>query len=145
MLHVAVLREEHIESIVSGRKRVESRLTRTRRAPFECVAVGDPIFFKQVSGPIRARAIVSAVRFESELTPARVRDLSLELEVEVCAPQAYWQGKLDARYATLVWLGDVTPLKMVCPLPPFQGQAWKTLDEAHPASIEMLAGGLVAV
>lgn len=145
MLHIAVLREEHIESILSGRKRVESRLTRTRRAPFECVAVGDPIFFKQVSGPIRARAIVSGVRFDSELTPARVRDLSLELENEVCAPRAYWQSKLEARYATFVWLRDVTAIEMVCPLPPFQGQAWKRLDEAHPASVEMLAGGLVAV
>ena len=39
--HLAILKKPYLERILSGRKPIELRLTRTRRAPFGRIAAGD--------------------------------------------------------------------------------------------------------
>lgn len=125
--HVAVLKRPYADLIVRGVKRIESRLTLTRREPFGVVSVGDIVLFKDSGGPYRARARAARVESFDDLTPARVRELRGEYNEQIKGSSAYWLSKRLARYATLVWLEDVLEIDRGPRLPHLQGRAWVTL------------------
>lgn len=54
--HLAILKKEYLDKILDGSKKVELRLTKTAVPPFGCTAVGDILFLKESSGPVRAIA-----------------------------------------------------------------------------------------
>ncbi len=45
-----VMSREYLEGLLGGEKRIEARLTKTRRAPFGRIGRGDRLFFKVSSG-----------------------------------------------------------------------------------------------
>jgi ASC-1-like (ASCH) protein len=59
--HLVILKKHYLDAILSGRKRIESRFTRTRRSPFWQVQPVDKLFLKQSSGPVCATANITAV------------------------------------------------------------------------------------
>lgn len=63
MHHIAIMNKSWrlIPKILSGEKTIESRWYQTRRAPWNRIAVGDEVFFKNSGEPIIARSIVSKV------------------------------------------------------------------------------------
>lgn len=63
MDHVAIMnpRWRLIEKILSGEKTIESRWYATRRAPWDRVASGDTVYFKDAGTGVTARAAVSRV------------------------------------------------------------------------------------
>ena len=63
MDHVAIMnpRWRLIPRILSGEKVIESRWYLTRRAPWDRVAAGDTVYFKDAGRPVTARAKVSRV------------------------------------------------------------------------------------
>lgn len=129
MKHVAVLRAAHLRDVLSGAKRIESRLARVRCAPFGRVAAGDVLHLKESSGPYRATARVERVRCLADLTPARVRDLAKRYNGLIQGPKAYWREKESARFATLIWLVDVAPTSNGPAIPPLCGRGWLCLDD----------------
>ncbi len=137
MIHVAIIHRPHLDAIFAGEKRVESRLTKSRRDPFGRVAVGDWVFFKQASGAFRAAACVLRVESRSGLVARDIRQIRREFGDEIAAPAAYWRERSRARYATLMWLGEVHEISDG---PDYRGagyrsqSAWHVLDrvdEAH--------------
>ena len=129
MMHVAVLKSPYIDLLLEGRKTMESRLSKTRREPFGCVAPGDLVLFKASGGPYRAKAIVSHVESLSDLTPACVRALRARVNPLVLGAPAYWHAKRDARYATLMTLEGVEPCAEGPALPVLAGRAWVCMSE----------------
>lgn len=109
-LHVAIIAAPYAALILAGRKRVESRLALTRREPFGRVNAGDTILFKARGGPYSAAATVTRVETFEDLTPDRVRALAKRFEPLVRGGRAYWESRRAARYATLMWLGEVRPI-----------------------------------
>lgn len=130
MLHVAVLHQRYLDAILDGSKTVESRLSRSRIAPFGVVRPGERVLFKASGGGFGAAAIVRRVEFHEALLPGAVRALRRRVGAEVGAPGAYWQAKRLARYATLIWLGDVEPLDQGPALPVLAGRAWVCVEES---------------
>ncbi len=63
MHHVAIMKKSWnlIPKIVSGKKTIESRWYRTRRAPWDGAKAGDTVFFKNAGEPITAKARISKV------------------------------------------------------------------------------------
>ncbi len=109
-VHLAVVHRRYLDMILAGVKTAEARLTRTRREPYASLRAGEPIYFKQTGGPIRARADAARVhRFE--LTgPRDLRRLRRRFETRLGGPDDYWKTKADARYAIIIELARVEPV-----------------------------------
>ncbi|USN99499.1 MAG: ASCH domain-containing protein [Phycisphaeraceae bacterium] len=108
--HIAVVHRRYLELILSGVKTAEARLGKTRREPYASLREGEPVFFKQAGGPIRARAVASRVhRFE--LTDSGDLDrVRRRFERRLGGPSPYWAERAEARFATIIELDRVEPI-----------------------------------
>ena len=79
--------------------------------PFDCVAVGDVLFFKESAGMVVAKARAAAVKQFSNLTSAAVAKLKAEYNDRIGGSDEYWQLKAGSKYATLVKLKNVRTIK----------------------------------
>jgi ASC-1-like (ASCH) protein len=129
MIHVAVLMKRFLDLVLSGEKTVECRLTRDAREPYQCIEVGERIYFKQSGGPYRATAVAEHVVFESGLTPGRIRQLKRDYDDVLCGEPEFWRWKRNARFCTLIWLTAVEPTSSGPDLAPLQGRAWIVLRD----------------
>jgi hypothetical protein len=132
--HLAVLRTPHLNALLDGRKRVESRLSRNRIAPFQRVAVGDVLFLKEVGGRVRAASRVERVRFYEIDGPQGVQELRDRYNHLIQGPPEYWASKRHARYATLLWLTRPQYIRIASDaprVPPLFGRAWLALESIH--------------
>ncbi len=125
--HVAVVHAVYADLMLRGKKTVECRLSRTRRQPFGAVDAGDVIHFKLAGGGYVALATVGRVEHVAGLTPSEVRQLASRHEPNVLGGRAYWAGKRQARFATLIWLAEVQPMTIGPAVGPFNGGAWKII------------------
>ena len=129
--HVAVLRRPYLGLILAGEKRVESRLSINRVAPFNCVGAGDLLYLKESAGAIVATAAVREARFYELNGPGGVRELRHRFGDLIGGTDAYWRRKESARYATLLWLENVRTLRerdARPSVPPLYGRAWVTVE-----------------
>ena len=98
---------------MSGRKRIESRFTRTRRRFFGRVLPGDKLFLKESSGPVCAVAVVLAVKKFEDLTPIQIIEIREEYNDYIGGSDEYWQSKMDSKFGILVWLKGVRAIEPV--------------------------------
>ena len=109
-VHVVVMHEPFLSLVIAGRKTVESRFSVTRRAPYRCVEPGDLMLLKKAGGPVVGFSTAGECQF-LELTPAVLQRLRGSYARLLCVEDpAFWSSKERCRFATLVWLRDVTPL-----------------------------------
>lgn len=107
MKHLVIVAKEYMEAILKGDKKIECRLMSWRCVPYDRVERGDKLFFKVVSGPVRAVAKVSEVRKWDNLTTKGIRELRRQYNQEILGTERYWRSKARAKYAVLVWLTNV--------------------------------------
>lgn len=129
MIHVAILMKPYLDLILSGRKTIESRLTKTNRPPYDSIEVGERIYFKQSSGPFRATAIAEQVLCLDRVTPQRVMELQHTYNDAICGTDDFWEWKRDSRFVTLIWLREVESVEIGPGVAPQRGIAWLGLDE----------------
>ena len=140
--HLVILKRPYLDAIVSGRKQIESRFWKTRRAPFGMVDVGDTLFLKASSGPVCATAKVGAVKRFEELDAVRLSEIKRRYNNEIGGSEQYWASKRHCRYGLLVWLKDVRAI------PPMRidkkdWRAWVVLTERE--DFGLLQEGIIAV
>lgn len=107
MRHVAIVRAPYVDAILAGRKRVEARLSTTRRPPWGVVHAGDALWIREKGGGYRLRCTISRVLHAAIDGPAGVERLRDGFDDLVLGGDAFWAAKHQARYATLIWLDDV--------------------------------------
>jgi hypothetical protein len=96
--------------VLDRTKRVECRLSITRRAPYGYVSVGQRIALVATGGHGACVATCKRVKSFEGLTPAGLARIKQRYNKHILAPHALWQANRDARYTTLTWLGDFEPL-----------------------------------
>ena len=111
--HLAILRQPYVDMILDGRKVVESRLTKTRCAPFGNIHPGDTVFLKISSGPVCATAKVIKVKDFTQLTPSKILKLKDNYNHLIKGADEYWQSKADCEFGILIWLADIKPIEPV--------------------------------
>ena len=111
--HLVILKKPYLEAILGGRKRIESRFSKTKRPAFGRVLAGDKLFLKVSSGPVCAMATAAAVKNFENLTPEKILELKHQYNRDIGGTDELWQSKLDSRFGFLVWLKDVKPLEPV--------------------------------
>lgn len=113
--HLVILKKPYLEAILSGRKTIESRFTKTKCPPFGQIEAGDRLFLKLSSGPVCGRAAVAKVKSFADLTPTKIFELKKRFNHAICGSDQIWQNKLDCRYGLLIWLkgvGSVEPRRI---------------------------------
>lgn len=108
--HIAILNKKYLDLILTRQKTIECRLTRIACAPFSRISVGEQVFLKQSSGPVKGKASVKEVRFYRDLTPEKIENIHLEYNNEILGDDDYWQSRMDCRYCTLIWLRNIVKL-----------------------------------
>jgi len=111
--HLVILKKPYLDAILAGRKTVESRLLKTRRAPVGCVQAGDRLFLKLSCGPVCGVAIAQKVLNFSEVSPEKISRLSERYNKYILAGQQYWRDRASCKYAVLVWLVGVRAISPV--------------------------------
>ena len=111
--HLVILKKSYLDAILSGRKRIESRFTKTRRYAFGRVLPGDKLFLKVSSGPVCAVATVAAVKNFENLTPKQILELKQRYNHYIVGSEEYWRSKMNCRFGFLVWLKDVRAVEPV--------------------------------
>jgi hypothetical protein len=105
--HLVILKGAHLEAILRGEKRVESRFARRWVAPFGRVFRGDELFLKASGGPVCGRARVERIEQFVDLEPGKVMELKALYNGQVGASEGYWSKRRGCRYGMFLWLGDV--------------------------------------
>lgn len=130
MEHLAVMRQPHLDRLLTREKRVECRLSRRKTAPFGLVRAGDLLWFKEVSGPVVARAFVRRVWCIELANRAHKREV-VERFGEGVGSRAWLARAIrSARYASFAEVGRVERID------------WLWLDKRDRRGWVALAGGL---
>lgn len=111
--HLVILKKHYLDAVLEGRKRIESRFTKTRRYAFGRVLPGDKLFLKLSSGPVCATATVLAVKNFENLTPERILELKQRYNHDIRGRDEYWRSRMDCKFGFLVWLGDIRAIEPV--------------------------------
>ncbi len=113
MDHVAILSTKlpWLQRIVAGEKTIESRWYQSRRSPWQQIAVGDTVYFKNSGELITAKATVESATFYrlgEDVTSAQLLDrFSKELGLLQAERSAFAQQIASAKYAIFVGLTQV--------------------------------------
>jgi len=137
--HLVILKKSYLDAILSGRKRIESRLTRTKRYAFGRVLQGDKLFLKVSSGPVCATATVAAVKNFENLTPKQIFELKQRYNCYIVGSEEYWRSKMSCRFGFLAWLKDVRAIEPVR-IRKKDWRAWVILTEKEDFGLLKMSG-----
>lgn len=108
--HLAILKKQYLDAILSGRKTIESRLYQTRQKWLSQVNAGDKIFLKVSSGPVVATAMVDKVKYYENLTAERIWEIQKQYNRQILGDEQYWREKMNSKFGILIWPKDVQPI-----------------------------------
>jgi len=111
--HLVILKKPYLDAILAGRKKIESRFTKTRRYAFGRVLAGDKLFLKLSSGPVCATATVVAVKNFQNLTPEKITKIKKQYNHDILGSDEYWLNMSNCKYGFLVRLKDVKSIEPV--------------------------------
>jgi hypothetical protein len=136
-VHLAVLVEPFLSFVLDGSKRIESRFSTVKVAPFGAVREGDVLLLKEAAGPIVAATLATAVWCFGSLTTRARADLrerfGRDLRDDV---PGFWEQRERTRYATFIRLGEVATLATPLDCPKKDRRGWVVLrDHARQFSL----------
>lgn len=112
-VHLAVFSQPYLDLVLNGEKKIESRFSRNRCAPFDEVLKGDIILLKEVAGPICGVALASRVwYFDLENEP--ISSIRQTYGSAILAAEEFWSEKETSSFATLIELENPSVIE---PLP----------------------------
>ncbi len=126
--HLVIIRPCYLDLLLAGRKRIECRLSKIRRPPFEAVETNDLLWLKLPSGPIRAVATVGRCRFHELRHDGDLARLIDRHADDIQAEPSFFAGAESwARYLSLISIERVVG---VSPMRVFKSdqRAWVVLS-----------------
>lgn len=137
MDHVAIMRKDWglIPKILSGEKKIESRWSKNKIAPWDKVKTGDTVYFKNAGETINVKVRVGEVLQFDNLNPDRVRGLLYKWGgkdgIAAADLEKIVEWVRDKKYCVLVFLDNPERIE------PFQikktgfgnGAAWLCVGE----------------
>lgn len=108
MKHLAIFKGEAGEKILSGEKTIESRFSKVKNPPFGIVSSGDLVYIKPSGKDIIGEFRVKKVIFFDGLDLSDLSHLRNLYGKELAAGEGYWEKNKNARYGTLIFIGDCT-------------------------------------
>lgn len=138
-VHLAVFIEPFLSFVLDGSKRVESRFSTVKVAPFRAIRGGDLVLLKEVAGPIVAATLAVEVWSFGALTPATRSELRTRFGPDLRDDvPGFWEQREEAQYATLIQLGSVARLPTPLACPKTDRRGWVVLRE-RPHQLSLFA------
>jgi ASC-1-like (ASCH) protein len=112
--HLAICTEPLLSLMLSGEKKVESRFSKNKIAPYEKVAKGDLVILKRSGGEVVGSCVVHKVVFVEIKNKKIFIELKKKYSRSICADadSHFWSQRTSARYASFIWLGKVIQEKI---------------------------------
>lgn len=112
-VHLAILLEPFLTYLLDGHKRVESRFSERRIAPFGRVRPGDLILLKKSGGPIVGVCEASAA-WSFRIMPRDWRSIRRLLTAPLCVEgNKFWIDRASANFVTLI---AITQAQRITPI-----------------------------
>ena len=114
-IHIAICTEPFLSLMLSGRKKVESRFSKKKIAPYEKVSRGDVVLLKKSGGAIMGFCKVQKVAYFEIENKKTFTELQKEYHKIICAEvdKDFWDTRASSKYASFIWLGKINFLKDV--------------------------------
>ena len=109
--HLMIVKPQYIEPIITGRKTIECRLSRTPKPPFGCVDSGDTLWLKASGGPIVAMLRARRVFYLNPVTRDALDAILDRYGSSILAAPLFFTSHRSARYGTIIHLGHVQQLR----------------------------------
>lgn len=106
MKHIAKFNRVDVERILAGKKNIESRFSKSKIAPFGAISTGDLVYIKALGGEIIGQFRVKKVIFFEGFNKEDLVDIKVRYGKELNTDEAYWKGKEDAQFLTLIFIGN---------------------------------------
>jgi hypothetical protein len=126
--HLVILKKPYLDAILDGRKRVESRFSKSNFYTSVGVTAGDKLFLKLSSGPVCAVATAATVGNFENLTPEKMSEIKEQYNHLIGGDDEYWQKKADCKFGFLVRLKDVKAIEPI-QIHKKDWRAWVVLTE----------------
>ncbi len=128
--HLVIVREPYLKLLLSGKKKIECRLSTNRQPPYMAVTPGDLLWLKLPSRAIRAVATVGEVQFRTARCGAELTRWVRRFQKHIRAEDSFFDGADDrARYASLIGIESVIAIGPM-PLYKTDQRAWVVLDKS---------------
>ncbi|MCX6753213.1 MAG: hypothetical protein NTW62_02630 [Candidatus Nomurabacteria bacterium] len=113
--HLAICTEPFLSLMLNGKKKVESRFSKNKIAPYEKVSKGDSVLLKRSGGGIEGFFVVQKVLFTEIKNKKDLDRLKKEYSKLICSDidSKFWQKRIIAKYATFIWIGKVSIKKQI--------------------------------
>ena len=106
MKHLAIFKGRGADLILTGKKSIESRFSKRKDPPFGAVSAGDLVYIKPSGKDIIGQFRVKKVIFFDGLDIGDIKGIRKRWGQELAVDESYWKGKEEARYGTLIFIGD---------------------------------------
>lgn len=114
MDHLAILTKQRnlLAKILSGEKTIESRWYKSKFPPWNRIAEGDSIYFKETGDLVKAKAKVNKVLQFTPLTQKKVETLLKTYGEAICLESFAYTPYYDGRnYCILIFLENVQEIE----------------------------------
>lgn len=112
MLHLAVFRGDFAEKIFSGKKTIESRLSKIKCAPYEQIQKGDLVLIKRSGGPIVGYFQAGNIIFFDDLSNKKLASIIKDRWNELAMTDNFWELKKKSKYLTLIEIKKPTKFRL---------------------------------
>ncbi len=103
--HLAIFKREAPELILTGKKTIEIRFSKTKTAPFGRISTGDLVYIKPSGKDIIGQFRVKKVIFFDGLTPEDLNLIKKTFGDAIVQRNVFWESKI-AKYGTLIFIGE---------------------------------------
>ncbi len=113
MDHLAILSKNGklLNKILSSEKTIESRWYKFKRTPYQNIAAGDVIYFKESGEPVTTRATVSRVLFFDRLNEEKIKRLLQQYGKKIGVSRSYAEKVKGKNLCTLMFLEKVEQIE----------------------------------
>lgn len=113
MDHLAILSKEGnlLGKILSGEKKIESRWYKSKKTPYQNIAAGDIVYFKESGELVSAKAGVAKVLFFDKLHEQKIKDLLAQYAKELGVPMSYLDKIKGKNFCTFIFLENVEQIE----------------------------------
>lgn len=109
-LHLGIFSEPYLTFMLDGKKTIESRFSKNKILPYQQIQKDDIVIVKKSSGKVVAYFTIKKIIF-FDLTEISIEEIKSNYQKELCVGENFWVNKKDSRYATLIWIDKIVPLK----------------------------------
>lgn len=113
MDHCAILSKESklLSKIISGEKTIESRWYKFKKTPYQNIAAGDSIYFKESGKPITVKAKVSNVLFFDHLNDHTITEILRQYCQQLGVSLSYAEKIKGKKFCTLIFLNSTEEIE----------------------------------